>query len=61
MTYVGLLVATGILMPKSTSLGSIVGAMVLSYILGAEYYCMINGHAGLVNLRDFDLMQIFRT
>ncbi|CAH0405732.1 unnamed protein product [Chilo suppressalis] len=61
MTYVGLLIATGILLPKSTSLGSFVGAMVLSYIVGAEYYCMINGHEGLVNLKEFDLMQLFRT
>lgn len=61
MTHVGLLIATGILLPKSTSLGSLVGAMVLSYIVGAEYYCMINGHTGLVNLKDFDLSQVFHT
>ncbi|XP_035429822.2 cysteine-rich with EGF-like domain protein 2 isoform X1 [Spodoptera frugiperda] len=61
MTYVGLLIATGILLPRSTSLGSIVGAMVLSYILGAEYYCMINGHTGLVDLRHFDLARMFHT
>lgn len=61
MTYVGLLVATGILLPKSTTLGSIVGMMVLSYIVGAEYYCMINGHTGLLDLKDFDLSQMFKT
>lgn len=61
MTYVGLLIATGILLPKSTSLGSFVGIMVLSYIVGAEYYCMINGHTGLVDLKDFDISQLFRT
>lgn len=60
MTYVGLLIATGILLPKSTPIGSFVGIMVLSYIVGAEYYCMINGHTGLVNLKDFDLSQLFK-
>ncbi|XP_038209124.1 cysteine-rich with EGF-like domain protein 2 isoform X1 [Zerene cesonia] len=61
ITYIGLLIATGILLPKSASLGSFVGIMVISYIVGAEYYCMINGHTGLVNMKDFDLMQLFRT
>ncbi|XP_028029695.1 cysteine-rich with EGF-like domain protein 2 isoform X1 [Bombyx mandarina] len=61
LTYIGLIIATGILLPKSTPLGSIVGAMVLIYIVGAEYYCMINGHTGLVNLKDFNLIQIFHT
>lgn len=60
-TYIGLLTATGILLPKSTSLGSIVGIMVMSYIMGAEYYCMINGHMGLVNLTNYDLFQLLRT
>ncbi|XP_045761695.1 cysteine-rich with EGF-like domain protein 2 isoform X1 [Maniola jurtina] len=60
-TYIGLLIATGILLPKSTSLGSIVGFMVMSYIMGAEYYCMINGHTGLVNLTNYDLFQLLRT
>ncbi|XP_041974660.1 cysteine-rich with EGF-like domain protein 2 [Aricia agestis] len=59
ITYVGLLVATGILLPKSTHIGSMVGIMVLSYIVGAEYYCMINGHMGLINLKDLDLFQLF--
>ncbi|KPJ19962.1 Cysteine-rich with EGF-like domain protein 2 [Papilio machaon] len=61
MTYVGLIIATGILLPKSTTLGSLVGFMVMTYIVGAEYYCMINGHSGLVNLKDYDLSQLFRT
>ncbi|XP_045526831.1 cysteine-rich with EGF-like domain protein 2 isoform X1 [Pieris brassicae] len=60
ITYIGLLIATVILLPKSPSLGGIVGIMVISYIVGAEYYCMINGHAGLVNMKDYDLMQLFR-
>lgn len=61
MTYVGLIIATGILLPKSTQLGSFVGIMVLTYILGAEYYCMINGHTGLVNLKDYNLIHLFKT
>ncbi|KAL4721117.1 hypothetical protein ACJJTC_009397 [Scirpophaga incertulas] len=61
ITYAGLLISTAILLPKSTSLGGMVGAMVLSYIVGAEYYCMINGHTGLVDLNQFDLSQLFRT
>lgn len=60
MTYIGLLIATGILLPKSATLGSMVGFAVLSYIMGAEYYCMINGHTGLVNLTNYDLFQMFR-
>lgn len=55
----GLLIATGILLPKSSFIGVGVGIMVITYIIGAEYYCMINGHSGLVDLKEFDLMQLF--
>ncbi|XP_047543547.1 cysteine-rich with EGF-like domain protein 2 isoform X1 [Vanessa atalanta] len=60
MTYVGLIITTGILLPKSTPLGGLVGILVLSYIMGSEYYCMINGHTGLVNLKEYDLFHLFR-
>lgn len=59
MTYIGLLVSAGVILPMSKSMGSIFGGLVLSYMIGAEYYCMINGLQGLVNLKQFDLMQLF--
>lgn len=59
MTYVGLLISTGVILPTSTPLGSIIGALSLTYMVGAEYYCMINGIEGLIKLEQFDLSQLF--
>lgn len=55
ITYFGLLVAAGVLLPRSSTLSAAVGALVITYIAGAEYYCAINGHATLLDLSLFSV------
>ncbi|XP_048003494.1 cysteine-rich with EGF-like domain protein 2 isoform X2 [Leguminivora glycinivorella] len=55
MTYLGLLVAGGVLWGRAPALAAGVGALTLSYIALAEYYCRISGHASLL---DYPLFTI---